>query len=106
MRFNEYAVVAKVYSDDERYRSPFDPSNCYAGVVRYGVHAVRINLADLEDLYARVNNPLAEEEIKSLVRRGLVVAEDEDGNEYFTAEATAEENVKLIYRPLSTPDEP
>lgn len=33
VRPGEYGVVAKVYSHDDRYRSEFDPSNCYLSVV-------------------------------------------------------------------------
>ena len=33
LQAGEYAVVAKVYSSDDRYRRPFAPSNCYVAVI-------------------------------------------------------------------------
>jgi hypothetical protein len=75
--FARHPVVAKVYSNDARYRKLFDPSNCYVGIIEYG-YFVRMRRSDLESIYSGVGNPAAEGEIRKYVRGGAVIA-DEDG---------------------------
>lgn len=71
----EYAINAKVFSADERYRKRFDPSNCRVSLTTFG-ELIRIDKAVLEDIYLRggYGNPAAEEELKRRVREGVVVA--------------------------------
>lgn len=86
VRYGRYAVVAKVYSADDRYRKSFRPSNCYASRVIFGFRFVRMRLEDLQAVYRGVGNPVAENEIREMVRTGLIVAEDEKGVEYAASE--------------------
>jgi hypothetical protein len=74
---SEFALTAKVFSADERYRQRFDPSNCRISLTTYG-DLVRIDKSVLEDIYFRggYGNPAAEEELKRRVRDGVVVAVD------------------------------
>lgn len=74
---SQYALAAKVFSADERYRQRFDPSNCRVSVATYG-DLIRIDKTVLEDIYRRggYGNPAAEEELKRNVREGVVVAVD------------------------------
>lgn len=96
MPLGHHAVVAKVYSADERYRKLFDPSKCYVGIVAFGF-VTRVRLADLQAVYAGgIGNPLAEEEIKRQVRGGGVVAEADDGTLYRAIELSD----RLVTEPL------
>jgi hypothetical protein len=73
----EFALTAKVFSADERYRQKFDPSSCRVSLTTYG-DLIRIEKSVLEDIYRRggYGNPVAEEELKRRVRDGVVVAVD------------------------------
>lgn len=75
----EYAITAKVFSADERYRQKFVPSNCRVAQTTYG-DLIRVDKAVLEDIYMRggYGNRVAEEELKRQVRDGVVVAVDGD----------------------------
>jgi len=87
MPFGTHAVVAKVYSADDRYRKPFEPSRCYVGQVTFG-DLVRIRRSMLEAIYSPtgVGNPMAESEIKGLVQQGAVIAEDDAGQLWIARE--------------------
>lgn len=96
----EYAVCAKVYSADDRYRKLFEPSRCRLSLVTFG-DLIRVDVTVLDDIYKRggYGNPAAEEEIRRNVRAGAVVAVDESGR-LFSASET--DNGRLDLRPLSS----
>lgn len=73
----EYAMAAKVYSADERYRELFEPSRCRVVRTTYG-DVVRLEQRVLDDIYNHggYGNPSAEAEIRRLVREGAVVTMD------------------------------
>lgn len=93
---SRYAFLAKVFSDDDRYRQPFDPSHCRVSLATYG-ELIRIEKSVLEDIYLRggYGNPAAEEELKRRVRDGIVIAVD--GNTLLRA---AESGGGLLLEPI------
>jgi len=79
MPYGKHAVIAKVYSSDDRYRQTFEPSRCYVGTVVYGLRPVRMRMSDLLAVYTGINNPLAQDYIRSQVRAGGIEVVDDSG---------------------------
>lgn len=96
MPYGKHAVVAKVYSRDQNYKAPFEPSRCYVGSVVYGLRPARMRLADLIAVYqGNTNNPLAEDYLRDQVRAGLIEVEDDAGQ----VSSVREEHGKLVLVP-------